>query len=205
MRRFLAIVATGVLLAGCNSVTTPPTQAQQAQDAARAKAANHQVYVPKNDIELKNYNARQEISDDPTTILWCTSSFNTPNSPLFTVPIVGKLTSGSKRPYSTSQVMNTYEYSSTYSPELPGPDGMYGPSEDYRYGFSPTGVYSEFYNLPTYCTTEPKVWQTQTTKIVLASDPSLLAAQEQAQALIKAGKGAEAEHVLETAIGQVGK
>lgn len=198
MKKVLATLVVAVLtLAACGYSTNTT-----AQDQAQKKADNAQIYVPKNDIELKNYNQRMKIADDPTTILWCTSSFNTPASPLFTIPIIGKLTSGSKRPYSTS-ITKTGDY--TYSPELPGPDGMFGTSGEYRYGFSPTGVYSDFYNIPTYCTTEPTIWQRQSTSLVLESDPTLLAAQQQAQALIKAGDSAGAQKVLEDAIRKVAK
>jgi hypothetical protein len=172
--------------------------ASQAQAEAAQKAQNHAAYIPKNDIEFNNYNARMKISDDPTTLLWCTSAFPIPSSPLFTVPVVGKLTSSSKRPYSTSTVNTTS--ANSYSPELPGPDGMYGPSTDYRYGFTPAGVYVDFYNLQTYCTTEPSVWQRQATKIVLGTDDKLFQAQQKARQLLAAGDKAGAERVLEAAI-----
>src|SRR3989344_3363645 len=96
-----------------------------AQDAAYQEAVrnaqNAEYYIQVNGLERKNYNWRQEIADDPTTILWCTSAFPVPSSPFITVPIMGKLTSGAKRPYSTD----------------PGPGGMYGSSGEYRYGFGP--------------------------------------------------------------------
>lgn len=124
MKRYLKIIGpialfTALALAvsadSCGG-TTP------AQDAAIAKANSNVIYNPKNNLELQNYNDRQKIADDPTTILWCTGAFPIPSSPLFTVPILGKLTSASKRPYYTTT--NNTQYATT---EVPGPDGMYGP------------------------------------------------------------------------------
>jgi hypothetical protein len=193
------LVITVLILTACPSDNSGN---KTAADAAIAKAAGHQVYSPTHDLEFKNYNERQRIADDPTTILWCTSAFPIPSSPLFTIPIVGKLTSGSKRPYPTERTAGGNNGSSWYTPEIPGPDGMYGTSDPYRYGFGPTGVYSEWANMPTYCTTEPTIWQRANTTIAMASDPVLLAAQEKAQALIAAGDAAGAQKVLEAAIAQ---
>lgn len=188
---FLVISAVFALLVAC------APDAPSGQDAAKAKADARQPYVQKNDIEFNNYNKRQIVSDDPTTILWCTSAFPVTGAPLFTVPVAGKLTSGSKRPWPDSQV----QYESSYSPELPGPDGMYGSSGDYRYGFTPGGQYVDFYNMQTFCTTEPTVWQKDSTTIVTQTDQGLLAAQKQAQALMAQGKNAEAQAVLSKAVG----
>src|SRR5256885_5573748 len=79
-----------VLTASSCDVTSTSTAQEQAQAQAAAKAASHVVYVPHNDVELNNYNARQKLADDPTTLLWCTSSFPIPGSPMFTVPVFGK-------------------------------------------------------------------------------------------------------------------
>jgi hypothetical protein len=173
------LMATVLLTAGiCDSGTT------SAQQAAIDKAAKNQVYQPQNNVELNNYNARQKLADDPTTILWCTGAFPIPSSPLFTVPILGKLTSASKRPFSTSQVVIDSS-NTTYSPELPGPDGMYGPSDSYRYGFTPGGVYVEFSgSMDTFCTTVPTVWQRQNTTIVVTTDNPLTQAAQACQAVL---------------------
>lgn len=161
---------------------------QSAQDAAQAKAAANPVYVPKNNLEQANYNARQKIADDPSTILWCTSAFPIPSSPLFTIPVLGKLTSGSKRPWPAT----TVRYQDNYNPEIAGPDGMYGPSEAYRYGFTPGGIYVEWSgSMETYCTTQPTVWQRQQTTIVVAPDAGLAAAQQRCASLVTA-KAADA-------------
>lgn len=196
----LMAIMGAIVFAAC--ADNPPSQSnsQAAQQSAQQNAANNQIYIPKNHVELNNYNNRQKIADDPTTILWCTSAFPIPSSPLFTVPVVGKLTSANKRPYSTSIVNSYYENGGSYSPELPGPDGMYGASSDYRYGFTPAGVYVDFYNLDTFCTIEPTIWQRQNTKIVLGTDDKLFQAQQAARAALQAGDPKKAEAILEAAI-----
>lgn len=165
------------MLAACSSQ-------DQAREEARNIAENREYYVMKNDVEYKVYDRRLRLVDNPNTIWWCTTSFNNPSSPIFTVAIQGKLTSGGKRPF----------------PDDPGPDGMYGTSGDYRYGFTPGGMYTDYYNLAVFCTTEPTIWQREETSLVLASDPALLAAQNQAIELMKDGRGEEAQQVLEEAI-----
>lgn len=49
-------------------------------------AANRDNYVPKNDVEGRNYNARQKLADNPATLIWCTTYPPTPNAKAFTVP-----------------------------------------------------------------------------------------------------------------------
>lgn len=195
----LAVVIASLVMADtCTGGTTP------AQNAAIAKANSNVAYQPKNNIELNNYNARQKIADDPTTILWCTGAFPIPSSPIFTVPILGKLTSGSKRPFSTTQTVTATD--NTYSPELPGPDGMYGPSENYRYGFTPGGVYVEFSgSMDTFCTTSPTVWQRQNTSIIVNTDDALTQASRACQALVTAKAAtatAQCQALLAAAVGK---
>lgn len=177
MIRFLWFLLAVVALAAC-------TNQDQAAEQAQITASDRNYYVMKNDVEYQNYDRRLRLADDPTTILWCTSAFANPSSPMFTVAIVGKLTSGGKRPFDTAI----------------GPDAMYGTSGEYRYGFTPSGVYNDFYNLSTFCTTEPMVWQREQTTIILATNPKLLAAQEQAKKLLADGKPDEAQAVLEAAL-----
>lgn len=179
-------------LTACTSSGSKPT----AQDSAQAVAANRQNYVPKNDVEGKNYNSRQKIADDPTTILWCTAYPTNPNAAAFTVPIVGKLTSSGKRPYPTTQ----NKYQSDYSPEVAGPDGMFGTSVEYRYGFRPDGTYVDFTGLETYCATSPTIVQVQTTKIDLAVGDALSRANDQARAALGRGDKAGAQKILEDAM-----
>jgi hypothetical protein len=118
----VSVLAT-VLLIGSSGCDNQQRAKQDAVDTAN----NRNYYTMKNDVEYKNYDRRIRLADDPTTILWCTSAFPGVPSSLFTVPIVGKQTSGSKRPFDTE----------------PGPDGMYGTSGDYRYGFTPAKILSD--------------------------------------------------------------
>jgi hypothetical protein len=164
----VGVAATIVLVGGCSSDDAKKSSAQQ---QAQKRAASRQNYVPKNDVEGNNYNARQRIADNPATLIWCTAFPTNPNAKPVTVPIVGKLTSGNKRPY-PSTVTREYANGGSYNPELAGPDGMYGTSGEYRYGFRPDGVYVDFYNLETYCTSAPTVYQKQSTTIDLASSSS---------------------------------
>lgn len=158
-----------------------------ANDQAIQSAQSNNVYIPKNHLEQDNYNQRQKLADDPATILWCTSAFTTTGAPIFTVPIVGKLTSGGKRPIATG-----YTPSPPGTTELPGPDGMYGSSGEYRYGFSPSKVYYDFYGIETFCTTEPTIFQKEKTTIVTGTDPDLFAAQQAAQKLLREACGPDA-------------
>jgi len=121
-------VLGALVLTSASSCESGPSNAQQ---SAIDAAANNDIYEP---IELKNYNARQELTDNPNTILWCSVYPSNPNVTPYTVPIVGKLTSGNKRPYATSQV----QFQEDYTPEIPGPDKMFGTSGEYRYGFDST-------------------------------------------------------------------
>lgn len=163
-------VATIVMLgSGCSSDET--TNPKAGEEIAKSRV----VYVPKNDVEGKNYNGRQAISDNPSTILWCTYYPTNPNAKPVTVPIVGKLTSGNKRPYPTEkQIIDGDTPGLEFNPEVAGPDGMFGSSGEYRYGFDPAGNYHDFYNLETYCSTLPSTFQKNSTEIVLVGNPSNL-------------------------------
>lgn len=202
MKLLGATALVAVVAAGCTQgAQSNPSAAKQAED----KANSHQVYIPKHDLEFQNYNKRMLISDNPSTILWCTTAFPIPASPLLTVPIVGKLTSSYKRPYATEK--DAYPDSNGgggyYNPEVPGPDGMYGASDPYRFGFDPAGNYQEFGNMPTYCTTEPTTWQREQTTIVMQQDPTLVAAERAAQQQLASGNASGARQTLQSAISQV--
>ncbi len=198
-RASACVAAVGVLvvgaLAGCGaSTTTPPN----AQDQAQQRAQDRVNYVPKNDVEGNNYNARLAIADDPTTIIWCTVYPTNQNVKAFTVPIAGKLTSGNKRPYPTTREaaggLDGYIADDYYTPEVPGPDGMYGSSGEYRYGFGPDGVYNDFYNVETYCTSVPTLIQKQTTDIAIANKGGDLAdLDRRAQDALKACRAANTD------------
>lgn len=183
MKRFIipGVVALG-LLVGCG---TDKVVKSTAQDKAIQTAKTRANYVPVNDLEGRNYNARMVLGDNPATIIWCSAYPTNPNVKPFTVPIVGKLTSGNKRPYPTQIVIIPDNYGS-YNPELPGSDGFYGTSGEYRFGFDPGGQYHDFYNIETYCTSEPTLIQKNTTDImVTTSDSASVKVAEDALALCR--------------------
>jgi hypothetical protein len=149
--KYISVPALGLAFLCCTAATEDSGCNPQADSeyAAQKQAWNHQAYVPQHDLEFDNYNRRQKMTDDPTQIIWCTAYFTNPSAKPITFPIKGKLTSGSKRPF----------------PDDPGPDGMYGPSGDYRYGFTPGGNYVDFYGVETICTNALMIWQKQTTLV----------------------------------------
>lgn len=163
-----ALVAALFAAAAC----TDAAPANNDQQAAQTVAEQRANYVPVNDVEGKNYNARLRLADQASTLLWCTIYPTSPNAKAFTVPIAGKLTSGNKRTFPTS-ITKHYTDNGSYYPELPGNDGMYGSSGEYRYGFGPDGTYHDFYNLETYCTTVPNIIQKEQTTIVVKTDRDL--------------------------------
>lgn len=204
---FVTLVVGGGAVAACSNQSGGSSASDR---AARGNAGlQGQIYQQKNNIEFNNYNDRQRIADDPTTLLWCTAYSSNPNVKPVTVPIVGKLTSSEKRPYATSQVKTGDNYE--YSPEIPGPDKMFGSSAPYRYGFTPGHVYIDFTDMPTICTTQPTVYQATQTQILLKVDPGLNAASQQARQALGAGAqpggavtpnaGNQAQQILEGATG----
>jgi hypothetical protein len=194
MRRSILVtaclLAVGLTLAGCGG--------SSAQKAAQ-DASNHlqgQVYQAKHHVEFRNYNLRQKVADDPSTILWCTFFPPTTGQEPFTVPIAGKLTSSNKRPYrATTEADN-----GAPGTEVPGPDAMYGSSSEYRYGFDPTlSTYYDFTDLASFCTTSPTVWQANQTKIVVQTQSTLDNLSRAASAAIQRGDPKKALALLKQA------
>lgn len=184
MRKYLSIGLLFLIVIALASCDFSSNQAD-AHDSAVDKARDRNYYIPTHDVEYNNYERRAKLADNPASIIWCTSAFPIPGSPLFTIPVVGKLTSSGKRPF----------------PNDPGPDGMYGDSVPYRYGFTPEGNYVEWQDsMSVFCTSQPTVWQRETTTITLATDTSLSQAEARAQALLAKGDTAGAQKVLEEAI-----
>ncbi len=210
--RFVVAVALAATLGACLGASQGGASGgvKQANDLAQQNSGN--TYTPVHGVEFNNYNNRQKLADNPSTILWCTFAWPIPSSPLVTVPIVGKLTSGTKRPLPTTvtadhgiRLSNTGGGDNFYTSEVPGPDGMYGASDpNYRYGFDPAGGYWDFTSLSMACTTQPTVYQRQSTTIVSGVDPTLAAAQKTAQAQLRAGDKAGAAATLDSAIKSAG-
>lgn len=179
----VAVMSLFLLAASCDEAQN------KAQLVGEAKARERDVYIPVNDVEFDNYNDRQRVADNPATILWCTFFPPTVGQEVFTTPITGKLTSGNKRPFPTEWRDNN---ANGYFAEKPGADAMFGSSGDYRYGFDPTRtVYQDFTDLGSYCTTEPKVWQKNHTRIVVEPAHDLLQLHNQARALLEQAKAVD--------------
>lgn len=190
-------IAVGVLLlvltaASCGGGTSASDASQKASDKLQG-----QVYQSKHNVEFRNYNLRQKMADDPSTILWCTFAWpGQIGQQLVTVPIAGKLTSSNKRPYPGTTTADN----NGPGIEVPGPDHMYGSSAEYRYGFDPTLTqYSDFTDLPSYCTNVPTVWQQNQTTIISQTSTTLDSISKAAQAAIKSGDPSKAAAILKTA------
>lgn len=182
------IIVTSVLLIILVGACTP-YQAQQ-QGLERKVQRRGDAYIPKNDIEFKNYNRRQKIADDPTAILWCTFFPFAPGQEPFTVPIVGKLTSSGKRPFR--------KYSCSGCEEVQ-PDAMFGSSSEYRYGFTPADFYIDFTDLSSFCTTQPTVWQRNHTTVILEVESNMDELNKQARQALKNGDQEKALELLRQA------
>lgn len=198
-RMFIVFCVLAVFLSACQPPVGVPDSQSQAQQQAQQNQAQRSFYIPKNDLEFKNYNARQELADDPTTILWCTFFPFTGGQEPFTVPVIGKLTSSGKRPFQTQKLEYGGDFSQSYYPEQVQPDGMYGSSVEYRYGFSPDGTYVDFTDLPSFCTNKPTVWQANKTTIIVEGATDLQAINDAAQEALKNGDAAGAMELLNQA------
>lgn len=185
---FAALVAC-VLLVGCSGSSN--SAAKNANTAARAavKSVNSTLKAPdtSNLTEYNNYYKAQTLYNDPSTIIWCTTTWGNANSPLVTVPIAGKLTSSSVSLFPSTQSKEGSNGGVTYNPELPSVDGMYhGTPPAYQYGFTPGGQYVQFTNMEYFCTTSLTSFQRASTQIDITDDTTMNAAQTKAEADLKA-------------------
>lgn len=201
----LAMMAIALLLVGCSDPGSTneaaPNSKASAQEEAQQRIEDRSYEIPNNDVEFNNYNRRIALGDDPTSIIWCTAVFDNPSMKALTFPIAGKLTSGSKRPYATERAIEYGGgYTKEYEPELPGPDGMYGSSSDYRYGFTPGEEYVDFTNVSTICTSTPMVVQTQEVRLALTINDALAEADQAAQQALAEGDTATATDILLSAV-----
>lgn len=166
------------------------------------KANSYKPFVQPfpNNAELRNYEGAQKLYAQPTTIIYCTTTWGNPSSPMVTIPIAGKLTSSSVSYYPSSRAKNTASDSShEYTPERRSIDGLYhGSPPPYRYGFTPGGQYVDFFNMPTLCTTALTKFQRQETKFSVTVDAESRAADTNAQNALKSGNKAEAQRILES-------
>lgn len=198
----IATLGLGWALTGaaCSDGTTPPAS-ETSKHEVDAKAEKRAPYLPKNDVEYNNYNKAQELYDDPSSIIWCTTSWPSASSPIVTIPIAGKLTSSSVSyfPNQTKERADLGEYSGDILVESRSVDGMFhGTPGPYRYGFTPGGQYVDFTNLSVLCTTALTKFQRESTEVTVnVEDGGAGDIQKQAEAALKAGDNAKAEQILE--------
>jgi hypothetical protein len=187
------------------SSNAPSVQTQQ-QELEKKINSREAAYQPVNLLDYQNYNSKQKITDDPNTIMWCTYYPSNPNVKPFTTGYVGKTTSSGKRPFPTTQTRvvgesggdYAHSWDVTYNPELPQPDQMYGTSAEYKYGFTPAGVYNEVEGIETSCSNELTTYAQNHTDISISVDPATKKTQNDAEAALKAGDAAKALELLKT-------
>jgi hypothetical protein len=190
-----SIVALGLIgaVTGCTE-TTSEKQYQKLDSQSDKRIA------PKSsDTEYNNYMKAQKLYGDPNTILWCSASFNTASSPIFTVPIAGKLTSSSVSFYPGQHV--DYSSNGNLLVESRSVDGMYhGSPAPYRYAFTPGGQYVDFTDLAMFCSTSLTEFQQQSLKINV-SQSEADAVTEKAKEQLKSGDKKGAQSTLDNLTG----
>lgn len=208
MKKYLAggLALLVVSLTACgDSGGDKPDATKQARQSIERHAKGRAPYLPKHDVEFKNYNAAQKLYDSPETIIWCSTTWGNASAPLVTVPVTGKLTSSSTTFFQPDAPLiadvpgdgyGAYAIGGTTSSR--SVDGLYHPNPpQYRYGFTPGGQYVDFFNMPTFCTTALTKFQRQSTKVTVAFDPGAQQAQRNAEAALKRGDKQAAQHALE--------
>lgn len=141
-----SIAVIGTLgLTACNS------ESEKASREVYEKSRDMKPYIPKNDVELRNYTKAQEIYDDPTVIQWCSLFPPSNSAPIITVPIAGKLTTSSTSYFGAGEK---------------SVDGLFHGDSFYRMGFTPGGEYADVSNsMPMFCSTALTEFQRQKTYV----------------------------------------
>jgi hypothetical protein len=201
-----AIAAAGALvlgLAACSGGTTTSTPTRE--DQLAQSESTFEGRTPPDvtgDAEYQNYiKAQEEVYDDPAGIIWCTVFPENPSAPIFTVPIAGKLTSSSVSYYPNYSIEKQIygESMGLAQVENQSVDGMYhGSPAPYRYGFTPGGQYSDFFNLPTFCSTALTEFQRQTLDVAAVADDGVTDAAEEA---LRNGDPTKAQEITDGAAG----
>lgn len=191
-KKLMIIVAIAAVIslfmASCSSDATKAARDANKEGRANVKKVNESFSPPEinGDTEYHNYMGAQKLYDDPSSIIWCTTTWGNDSAPLVTVPIAGKLTSSSVSLF-PSVVEKQYDgnTNNSYHPELPSVDGMFhGSPPPYRYGFTPGGQYVDFFNMPTFCTTALTAFQRESTKVVTEVDGGANEAQKKTEAAL---------------------
>lgn len=188
----LLLVALTASLGACGSEAEAPQYKQVVENAKKQRA-----YVPKRNVELRNYNDAQKLYDSPDTIIWCSTTWGNANSPLVTVPVAGKLTSSSTTFFAPQYVDKSEQGVGVLTSR--SVDGLFHPNPpQYRYGFTPGGQYVDFFQMPTFCTTALTKFQREQTKVTISVDKDALAAQKRAEAALARGDKQAAQTALES-------
>jgi len=201
-KKVLGVVIAALAVVGlsaCEEGTpAPKTEREQVEQKASER---EDVYIPQNDVEFDNYNKAQTLYDNPSSIIWCTTTWGNASAPLVTVPIAGKLTSSSVSyfPNHEKVTADLGEWNGDMLVEARSVDGMYhGSPGPYRYGFTPGGQYVDFTNMPTFCTTALTEFQRQSTEVSISNDDLSAGIQEKAESALQSGDADEAQRLLES-------
>lgn len=191
----LALGLAGSLTACGGSGAAPaPNQEREVEE----KAKEFTAYIPKNNVELNNYNRAQELYDNPAAIQWCTLFPPSDTAPIVTTPIAGKLTTSATSYFSPTEVEESYEGSLVNVPKR-SVDGLFHGESHYRYGFTPGGDYVDFFNSAVVrCTTALTDFQRQNTFVELTNTEGDVAGrQAAAEEALAQGNEDEAAAILE--------
>lgn len=177
-----------IVMAACAPAPGDALQNAQNKGGADPNVTNY--------VERRNIQWKIQVQDRNNTILWCTF-FSQTGSPITTIAVLNKITSGNKRldPATTVGTVtgNVFQFqlagdtSQYYTSEVPGADGTFGSSNPYEFGFTPEGIDGYFQtSLPYFCSLKPQTWQAPTVNVV--TDEGLAAKQLQAEQALKTGK-----------------
>lgn len=187
----VAALASVLALTACEDGGTASQEKKAKTQVEKVANARSPVYIPRNNTEYNNYNEAQKLYDSPTTIIWCTTTWANPSSPMVTVPVAGKLTSSSTTYFRPEEFLDRGNYF-WQTGTARSVDGMFHPNPPgYRYGFTPGGQYVDFYELPTFCTTSLTKFQRKSTSVSVSVDQQALRAQASAEQALKSGKAAD--------------
>jgi hypothetical protein len=191
----VAIALTSLIVAACGGSEHNSDARDTASKAAEANREKFTPYIPKNEVEGKNYNKSQELYDNPNTILYCTILPTNPTLKAITIPIAGKLTSSSVSAFPSQEIHYDNEGGNTVT-ERASVDGLFhGSPPPYRYGFTPGGNFVEVWSGDEgICTTSPTEIQTQTLSV--GFEGSVDAATAEAEKALEAGEPAKAEQII---------
>lgn len=192
----LLVIVFGAFLSACAEESSPKDEAKKSGESFEKEA----FIPPPGNTEQTNYNEAQKLYSNPTTILWCTVYPQANTSPIITIPVRGKLTSSTTTAFAPERVYNGDGDSNPVVSER-SVDGLFHPNPPpYRYGFTPGNQYVDFFNLPTFCTTTPLKFQTESVQIDI--DSNLNEATKAASDALESGDTAKAQDILKQAAGQ---